>query len=316
MMRSFGALIFSLLLLTPCGASAANRALTPQQKAILQKYATIAKTLHPQYGDVSVTSINATLHLSHDYYFLPSDQAKRVLVDAWGNSPDSVSNVLGMIFPRGATFADDSWGAVITYHGDGYVSDADARTTDYSKLLQSAREGEDEENTARKLRGYEPVHLVGWAQAPYYDQAHHTLVWARNIRFGDQTNDTLNYDLRALGRRGVLSMNIVSLMSKLPEVRSAAARLQNIAAFDPGARYQDYKAGADKTAEYGVAGLVAAGIGVVAAKKLGLIALGLVFFKKFFALAIAAVVAAGAWFRRMFGGKAKPPTEPPAMAST
>ena len=96
-----------------------------------------------------------------------------------------------------------------------------------------------------------PVHLVGWAQPPYYDAAHHTLVWARDIRFGSQTDDTLNYDLRALGRRGVLSMNIIATMSELGGVRSAASGLQNIASFDVGSRYTDYKEGEDKKADDG-----------------------------------------------------------------
>ncbi len=309
-------LALAFALSAAASVSAADRQLTPQQKALLQKYAAVAKALHPQYGEVRVGSTNATLHLARDYYFLPADQARRVLVEAWGNAPEAAANVLGMVFPRGANFADNPWGAVITYSGAGYVSDKDAKTTDYNKMLQSIWDSEEDDNAVRKQRGYAPVHLVGWAQPPYYDQSHHTLVWARNLRFGNQTDDTLNYDVRALGRRGVLSMNIVSTMSRLGTVRSAAAKLQNIASFDSGARYEDYKAGSDKTAEYGVAGLVAAGIGVVAAKKLGLLALGIVFFKKIAALVIAGLVAIGAWFRRLFAGKAKPPAEPPAMAST
>lgn len=72
--------------------------------------------------------------------------------------------------------------------------------------------------------------------------------------------------MRHLGRHGVLSMNVISQMSKLTEVRQVAAHLAKTAEFDTGARYVDYQAG-DKKAEYGLAGLVAAGLGVGAAKK-------------------------------------------------
>lgn len=281
----------------------APRKLTPEQQAYVAKVERIAKTIHPQFGDVKIGIAGTTLHLGKDYYFIPADQARSVIVDAWGNMPEQAANVRGMIFPAGKNFASDSWAAVITYDPSGYVSDGDAASTDYGDMLKQAREGEDERNMVRKQKGYEPIHLVGWAQPPYYDKAHHTLVWARDLKFGDARDDTLNYDLRALGRHGVLSMNIVSTMSRLGEVRAAAAKLQNIGTFDGGQRYQDYKQGTDKVAEYGVGGLVAAGVGVVLAKKLGLLAVGLVFVKKFFAIILAGFAGVGAWLKKVFAGR-------------
>ena len=60
--------------------------------------------------------------------------------------------------------------------------------------------------------------------------------------------------MRHLGRHGVLSMNVISQMSKLTEVRQVAAHLAKTAEFDTGARYVDYQAGGKK-AEYGLAAL-------------------------------------------------------------
>lgn len=222
-----------------------------------------------------------------------------------------------MIFPAGKSFADRTWAAIITYRDSGYVSDSDAKTTDYNAVLQQARDGEDERNQARKDKGFATAHLVGWAQPPYYDQAHHTLVWARDIKFSDRPTDTLNYDLRALGRHGVMSMNIVGTMADLGEVRAAAAKLQNIGTFNKGSRYEDYKAGSDKLAEYGVGGLVAAGVGVAIAQKLGLLGVILLFAKKFIAVILAAFAGGAAWVRRMFARKtqaaaAAAPPSPPA----
>lgn len=317
--RSISAL-FAWALLASAAVAATEPQLSPQEQAELAKFQRIAAGLHPQYGEVKIASADATLHLGREYYFLPANEARTVLVDAWHNPPEVAAKAMGIIFPAGTNFVNAGWAAVITYHPDGFVDDKDAKSTDYDEMLKQAHDAEGDLNARRKEGGFEPIHLVGWAQPPYYDQGHHTLVWARDLKFGTESEDTLNYDLRALGRRGVLSMNIIAPMSKLAEVRGAAAKLQNIGTFDTGARYQDYRAGSDKTAEYTVGGLVAAGLGVLAAKKLGLLALGLVFFKKFIAIILAAVAGAGAWLRRMFAGRkaaaatpAPAPMEPPSL---
>ena len=56
---------------------------------------------------------------------------------------------------------------------------------------------------------------------------------------------------------------MLSDMKHLPDVRAAATDFGKAAAFTPGATYADYDKSVDKTAEYGLAGLVAAGAGVV-----------------------------------------------------
>lgn len=307
-MRYLCALALAAFLIRP--AFADGNQPTPEQQAEIQKLTQLAQSLDPKFGDVPIAGADATLHLGKQYYFLSADQAKRVLIEAWHNAPEAATGVLGMVFPAGKTFSDDTWAAIITYQGDGYVSDSDAKSTDYDAMLKSVRDSEGDVNEHRKSEGLMPLHLVGWAQPPFYDAAHHSLVWAREIKFGNQTDDTLNYDVRALGRRGVLSMNIVSSMSKLMEVRGAAAELQQVATFDPGSRYTDFQAGVDKKAEYGIAGLIAAGIGVAAAQKFGLLAIGLLFLKKAAVFVLAGFAGAAAWLRRLFRRAPKPPSAP------
>ena len=116
-----------------------------------------------------------------------------------------------------------------------------------------------------------------------------------------EEGDVLNYDLRTLGRYGVLSVNMVASMPQLEEVRLAAHELAKHAVFDSGARYADYNAATDRAAEYGIGGLIAAGAGVAAAKKLGILAILLKFIKPI--LIGGAVVFAAFWGRikRLFG---------------
>ncbi|MEA3034766.1 MAG: hypothetical protein QOH04_525 [Sphingomonadales bacterium] len=286
-----------------------------QEQAQAKKMRTILESLHPLSGDVTLPAANAMLHLGKDFYYLPPDEARKVLVDAWGNPPRIADGVLGIVFPAGKTFLDDTWGAAITYEGSGYVTDKDAQSADYDALLKQLQSGEDEINAKRKQEGYPAQHLVGWAQPPFYDAASHSVVWAQNIAFDGQSDDSLNYDVRMLGRKGVLSLNMITAMSKLDETRTDAQKLARSADFSPGARYADFKTG-DDTAGYGIAGLVAAGLGVVAVKKLGLLAILLVFAKKFLILIVAALAALGAKFRKLFGLKEKDKPDDAVLEAT
>lgn len=209
--------------------------------------------------------------------------------------------MLGLVLEKGATVFQNPWGAVITYEDTGYVSDKDAKSEDYDSVLESIRDGEEERNEARKKAGYPAIHLAGWAQPPSYDASNHALIWARDIKFSGQAEDTLNYDVRLLGRSGVLSLNMVSSMSSLADVRRAAADFGRAASFDRGQSYADYDSATDKTAEFGLAGLVAAGAGVAVAKKLGLLAIVLGLGKKLLLLAAVAGAAIVRFGKKLFG---------------
>lgn len=272
------------------------------RQAEAQRLSDIVASQHRHGGDVVVPGTEATLHLGSRYYFLDAAEAKQVLKE-WGNPPSAADGVLGIVFPADKTFLDDSWAGVITYEQAGYISDADSDKVDYRKFIDQAQQGEDAENGQRKKDGFPSVHLVGWAQQPTYDKAHHYLIWARDIKFGGAEKDTLNYDIRILGRRGFLSLNAISTMDKLPEIRSQAAELAGAAQFNAGSAYTDYQPGTDHKAEYGVAGLVAAGLGLAAAKKFGLLALLAVFGKKLFLLIAAVVAAAVARVKSLFKRK-------------
>ena len=254
-------------------------------------------------GIVALPEAKASLDLGKRYYFLGPEDTRKVLVDAWGNPKDTADGVLGMVFPADQSpLADRGWGAVVTYLDSGFVADKDAKKTDYDKVLGQLRDGEDKDNEQRKKDGSTQIHLVGWAQTPSYDQSTHALIWARQLHFGDQKDDTLNYDVRVLGRRGVLSLNMVATMSQLPQIRSAADDLQRTAIFDAGSRYADYKPGLDKRAAFGLAGLVLAGAGLAVAQKAGLIAIALLFLKKGIVVIGVAAAAALGWLKRRFGG--------------
>lgn len=257
------------------------------------------ESLSPLQGDIVLKKANATLNVSSSYYFLSTKDARSVLEDAWGNPPDP--NVLGMIFPVGASPLDyDTWGASVYFSDDGYVSDDDANAIDYGELLTEIQDAQRADNKWRTKNGYDPIDIIGWAETPSYNADTHKLFWAKEMKFGDMDTNTLNYDIRVLGRRGALVISFIANMSELNDIRRAAPAVLEMAHFDAGATYAEYKPGSDKKAAYGIAGLIG---GAAIAKKTGLLAAVLLFGKKFIVLILAGVAAAFGAVKRFFGAR-------------
>ena len=278
----------------PDNAAAAEAAKDRADKAL-------EASLHPQSGVVVIPGAHARLNLGDRYYFLPAAEAKRVLNESWGNPPDAVTEVLGMVLPKGAHFYDKTWGAVVQYEDSGHVDDKDASSQDYDQVLADLKAGEEESNKAARDAGYAGGTTIGWAQAPTYDPASRTLIWARNIRFDNATENTLNYDVRTLSRTGTLSLNMVDSMARIDRVREAARDLGGTIQFDAGQRYADFDSKTDKLADYGLAGLVAGGVGLAVAKKVGILGLLLVFLKKGFIVVLLALAGGWRWIKRKLG---------------
>ncbi|MGG2397394.1 DUF2167 domain-containing protein [Pseudomonas sp. SH1-B] len=247
----------------------------------------------------------ATLNLPDSLVFLDGENAQRLLVDGWGNPPDDVPP-LGMILPAGISpLADESWGVTVEYEDSGYVSDEDAADIDYSDMLEDMQSDMREANAWREENGYESVQLVGWAAEPRYDAEGKKLHWAKELKFGDSEVNTLNYNIRVLGRKGVLVLNFVANMDQLAEIEANVPAVLAATEFNPGQRYAEFNPDLDTVAAYGLGALVA---GKVAAKT-GLLALLLVLLKKFW---IVPVVVVGWLFKRMGGKKAESPEQAPA----
>jgi uncharacterized membrane-anchored protein len=99
----------------------------------------------------------------------------------------------------------------------------------------------------------------------------------------------LNYDVRALGRKGVLKINFVAGVDQLMEIKDVIPAVMSMPEFTQGFRYEDYMPGADKVAAYGIGGLIAG----KALTKLGFFAVALAFLKKGWILVVLAL--GGVW---------------------
>ena len=253
------------------------------------------ESLDRQTGDISLPDAVATLHVPEDFYYLNPEDSAKVLTEIWGNPPGEP--VLGMLFPADTTpFDQSAWAVTVEYEDSGYVSDEDAHEIDYSDLLDEMKADARAASKEREKMGYEPIELVGWAAPPYYEEDSHKLHWAKELKFGNQPDNTLNYNIRVLGRKGVLVMNFIADMEQQPLIESKLESVLGMAEFDQGHTYADFDPEIDKVAAYGLGALVA---GKVMAKT-GLFAAALIFLKKFGIVIVAGI---GAFFRKLFSRK-------------
>ena len=233
-------------------------------------------SLNFQTGKVVLGDNLATLNLPENLVFLDGEDANRVLVDAWGNPPTDEAP-LGMILPAGISpLAEESWAVTVEYEESGFVSDEDAADIDYAEMLEQLQDDTRESNAWRTENGYEPIQLLGWAAEPHYDAQGKKLHWAKELRFGDSDVNTLNYNIRVLGRKGVLVLNFIANMDQLPEIQANVPAVLAMTEFNDGSRYADFDPDLDEVAAYGIGALIA---GKLAAKA-GLFVTALVLLKK------------------------------------
>ncbi len=259
---------------------------------------TFIHSLTYQDGFITLPGGIATINVPENFYYLSPEDADRVLVEGWGNIPGD-NLTLGMLFPADYNPTQkQAWGVEISYEEDGHVKDKDAKKIDYDDLLKEMKSDVASESQWRVEQGYGTLELVGWASAPYYDEIGKKLYWAKELRFDDSDETTLNYNIRVLGREGVLVLNFIADMSQINQVEDNLDTVLAMPSFTTGNTYADFDSSVDKIAAYGIGGLVA---GKVLAKT-GLIATAFILLKKF---GVILIVGVAAFFRKLFNKNPK-----------
>ncbi|RPE09074.1 DUF2167 domain-containing protein [Chitinophaga lutea] len=195
------------------------------------------------------------LEVPAGFRYLDVPQSHRVLEEIWGNPKNET---LGMLFPADRGPMDESgWAFNIDFEDIGFVKDEDADKIDYDDMLKQLKKETAEANPDRIKEGYPSVEFIGWAAAPFYDKANKTLHWAKEIKFGESEEHTLNYNVRILGRKGVLSMNAIGVMNQLPEIKQHIPAILKSTTFEAGHAYADFDPKVDEVAAWTIGGLVA-----------------------------------------------------------
>ncbi|MGC4036483.1 MAG: DUF2167 domain-containing protein [Chitinophagaceae bacterium] len=266
-------------------------------QALMKVLDSIESSFNYKTGKIDLGSNLASINVPQGFKYLDGQQSERVIYDLWKN-PKNNDKVLGMIFPeKGGVISDNTWAFVITYDDMGYVKDKDADDINYDDMMKEMKSDAEKANPERIKQGYTSMHMIGWAEKPYYDKDKKVLYWAKEINFGEDSLNTLNYDVRVLGRKGVLSLNAVASIDQLQEVDKYKGQILAMVQFNSGNKYSDYDSGVDKVAAWTIGGLVA---GKVLAK-VGFFALIL----KNIKLVLIALAGAGSAIWRFITGRRK-----------
>lgn len=242
----------------------------------------------------------ATLHLPAGFRYIPPAESA-ALLRLMGNNPGS--NLMGLVFPAEEKEGSE-WFVVIEYEDSGHIKDDEAKEWNADDLLKGLKEGTEAQNEERRKMGVPEMVVLGWVEPPRYDEATHRLVWSASTKGKAEPGDQpagINYNTYALGREGYVSLNLVTAFANIAADKPIAHQLLSALEFNEGRRYADFNESTDRLAEYGLAALV----GGVAAKKLGLLALAAAFFAKFaklIGLGAIAVLGIGA---KLFKGRNK-----------
>ncbi len=267
--------------------------ISQEQMAMMQRFAAIQWQEGPEVGKLGDV---AEIKIPKNYSFTGAEGAQELL-ELYGNPRNP--NMLGAMVPDSE---DEDWTLVFQFDEIGYVDDSDRESLDPDGLISDFQASIPAGNEERRSMGLEELTAMNWAKPPFYDPKTNNLTWGLKLDF--PSGDAINYDIRMLGRRGVMEATLVgdpeTYTTALPAVNGILDGYQ----FTSGNKYAEWKQG-DKIAAYGLAGLVGGGA-LVAASKTGLLAkLGLLLAKGGKAIILVIVVffgAIGTFFKKLFGG--------------
>ncbi len=295
-MKSIIALAIAAALALP--ARADEKQPSPQEIAAVQKAMKAIGELQYKSGEISLADGKVKIVLPPEFQYLDAANARKVMVDIYGNPPQA-SGGDGMIVPKGMKFfGGGGWLAELHWKADGYVKDDDFSKLNFTDMLNELKAGQKAASDERVRGGFGKMELATWAEQPHYDRATHKLYYSK-LFDTDGSEQQLNYDIRVLGRHGVLEVSIMSFKSQMAEIETQAPAILGMVDFTDGNRYADYKPKTDKVAAYGIGGLIAGGI-LAKAGFFKAIWIAIIAAKKF---VIIGLVAIGAWLKKIFGSK-------------
>jgi uncharacterized membrane-anchored protein len=280
-------------------AAFAEREPTPAEIESMRQLIAAEEGLNFQTGTFPLKHGQVEVTTKEGFRFLDSKSATKVIVELWGNPPAAAEGILGMLVPPNVQLVSGTgWAVVIKASDEGHIKDEEFENADFNKLLTEMKEASAEASKEREKAGYGKLELVGWATAPRYDKAAHKVHWAKELSSGEAEN-TLNYEVRVLGRQGYVSVNSVAGVKQLREIEAASPTILSMVNYTKGNLYADFNPSTDKLATYGILGLIAGGM----AGKAGLFAkIGLIL-AKFSKVIIVGVVALFGAVAKLFGAR-------------
>jgi len=161
--------------------------------------------------------------------------------------------------------SDLAWCVLFEFDEVGYVKDDEKNSLDAPKMMKSMQSSQEAANKELKKRGWPSMEIVGWQKEPLYNATTHNLEWGLRIKGEQSTQETINYNVRVLGRKGVMVVTLLVNPEKMDASMPEFEKMLSSFSFKQGNRYAEYVSG-DKIAKYGLTALVVGGGAALAAK--------------------------------------------------
>ena len=240
----------------------------------------------------------AAIDLPKGYIFIDQANAPKFL-EYNQNIPDG--DEVGVVLPE-----NGDWFVIYSFQDVGYVKDEEKSKLDADALLKTFKEATEAANEERRRRGWGTMTVIGWHEKPHYDETSHNLEWSI-IGQNEQGGRSVNHNSRYLGRRGVMSANLVTSPADITTNLASFRTLSNGFGYKAESRYSAFVKG-DKVAEYGLTALILGGAAAAAAKT-GLLKSALKLLAAFWKLILLGIAGLGGAIAKLFKRRKKEPEQ-------
>jgi uncharacterized membrane-anchored protein len=258
-------LLTGIIFLNACLAMAApidSVSLQPKEEARLykqfnQQLDSTENTIDYLDGVIELAGGRVKLTVPEGFKFINAEQSRYILEELWGNMPDS--EVFGMIVKENfkVTRLVNDYSFVISFSDIGYVPDNKNISLDHDELLATLKKNMQISNENRIAQGVNTLSVQSWALVPYYDAYKKALYWANKIAVNGTDEEILNYNLRLLGKTGVIKINAVATMDQFPEIKQVLPLIITQTRFEEGEKYTDFNKNKDAKSAWTITELVA-----------------------------------------------------------
>ena len=236
---------------------------------------------------VNYNKANSKINISSNFEILEGTEAHQMLY--WLNGVDfSYVDVYA--------FGKNNEQYMFYYTDSGYVKTDDWTDVDPDKFIKEMIENYKASNSTRQQNGQATVKDVTWKKKPYLDGTYNSVYYAFNVTWSDNSS-TVEGTAIILGKEGYTTASYVGGTDGYQE--QLLLNLSKIHKFNTTKEYKDWKSG-DKVAAAGIGALLATTLGVKALKP-GIIAAGLLLFKKFWFIIVLPFI----WLGKLFTGSDK-----------
>lgn len=219
----------------------------------------------------------ATISIQYGEAFIPSEVVKKAMA---ASGAGNTEEVIGLVVPGipGDEPPENNWGTVVLFFKKvGFVKDDDSKKWNYNKILESINKSIEKQNKISAENNKQIVEPATWVEYPEYDKINHYLHWSiLRKKINSPESASVMYSAVALGREGILT-SVYSAPESEYKLRNAHMKeLLSSIKFKNGKQYKDFDPKTDKSANFGLSGIVAG----ISGTELGVFALALAIIAK------------------------------------